>query len=184
MIGRATFSPCGRYRYQLTRQWHAGDPAWCVWWMLNPSKASATESDLTVAKTIGFAQRWGFGGNIIVNMFALVSTNPKIMALDHDPIGPDNDVHLWNILRAPSVTRIVCAWGNLPTGCTDGPLWRRIDEWARHLKDDCRTVCLGRTKNGEPRHPSRLGYNAEVEPFPVRMGNPPRVVGAGGIEGW
>lgn len=182
--GTAIFSPCGRYRYRLTRQWHTGEPALCLWWMLNPSKAGADIGDLTVAKTCGFSQRWGFGGEIIVNMYGLVSTNPKIMLTDHDPVGPENDAYLLSAMALPNVARIVCAWGNLPWGDKDGPHWRRVDGWARRLKSDPRTVCLGRTALGEPRHPSRLGYATEVEPFRVSMGNPPRVVGAGGVVGW
>ena len=175
--GTATFSPCERYRYRLTRQWHAGEPALCAWVMLNPSKADAAENDLTIAKVCGFSQRWGFGGAIVVNMFALVSTNPKVMLTDDDPVGPDNDAHLRSVLRdMPAVARIVCAWGNLPWGAK-GPVtyWKRVDSWARELKHDRRSVCLGRTKTlGEPRHPSRLGYATEVEPFLARYYTPDR----------
>ena len=181
--GTATFSPCERYRYRLTRQWHAGEPALCAWWMLNPSKADAADNDLTIAKVCGFSQRWGFGGAVVVNMFALVSTNPKVMLTDDDPVGPDNDAHLRSVLRdMPAVARIVCAWGNLPWGAK-GPVtyWKRVDSWARELKHDRRSVCLGRTKTlGEPRHPSRLGYATELEPFLARCSGKPRVVGIGG----
>lgn len=167
MQGTAIFSPCGRYRYLLTRQWHAGDPALCAWWGLNPSKADAEKNDLTISKMCGFSQRWGFGGLIVVNMFALISTNPKIMVTDHDPVGGDLDAHLWALLRLDKrVTRIVCCWGNLPT--REKRLWCRVDDWARKLKADPRAVCLGRTKTaGEPRHPSRLGYATDLEPLGI-----------------
>lgn len=180
--GTATFSPCGRYRYRLTRQWQAGEPVLCAWWMLNPSKADAAENDLTIAKVCGFSQRWGFGGAVVVNMFALVSTNPKVMLTDDDPVGLDNDAYLRSVLHdMPAVARIVCAWGNIPWGAGGGvTYWKRVDSWARELKHDRRSVCLGRTKtHGEPRHPSRLGYATEVEPFLARCSGRPRVVGIG-----
>jgi hypothetical protein len=181
--GTAVFSSCGRYRYRLTRQWHVGDVSVCAWLMLNPSKADADHDDMTIAKASGFSQRWGFGGLVVVNMFGLVSTNPKIMLTDDDPVGPENDAHLRSVLRdTPAVGRIVCAWGNLPwrdNGKTT--YWGRVDSWARELKRDRRAMCLGRTTTtGEPRHPSRLGYATEVEPFLARCAGKTRVIGVGG----
>ena len=183
----ATFSPCKRYRYRLSREWNSDLPL-CAWWMLNPSRANAVDNDLTIIKICGFAKRWGFGGVVAVNMFGLVSTDPKLLRVTSDPIGPKNATNLSRILQDyPRMTRIVCAWGNLPWSFGVYSLWRHVDEWARKLKNDPRTVCLGRTKLGEPRHPSRIGYMTPTESFGVRNGpnlNGPHVIGAGGVLGF
>lgn len=99
----AVFSTCGAYRYQLASRWDpTKDPL--VWVMLNPSKAGQTrpdgkvETDMTYAKCCGFAERWGFGGVVLVNLYAYIETQSHILdalaAAQIDLVGPDNDAHL------------------------------------------------------------------------------------------
>lgn len=98
-------------------------------------------------------------------MFALVSTDPNALLTDPEPVGSANDDYLRRVLYdMPRVTQIVCAWGGLPRALAEMP---RVQHWTQELQRDSRSVCLGRTKTGHPRHPSRIGYATEVEPFGV-----------------
>lgn len=66
---RALLSSCGKYRYRLLRQWSAG--AYVLWIMLNPSTADAYQDDRTVGRVCEFSRRWGYGGALIGNLYAL-----------------------------------------------------------------------------------------------------------------
>jgi len=87
--GRGTeLSPCGIYRYTLTREWEDGR---CVaWLMFNPSNADATDDDATIRKCIGFSKRWGYGRMAVVNLYGVRSRDPKTVAKTADPVGPLN----------------------------------------------------------------------------------------------
>ena len=144
----ATISPCGRYRYTLTRDWTRGAGR-MLWVMLNPSTADASMDDPTIRRCVSFAQSWGFCGLTVVNLFALRATDPRELARVDDPIGPDNNEV---IARAAHEHLFVCAgWG--AHGSYLGRSAEVIDIITRR-----RSVihCLGTTKSGEPRHPLYL----------------------------
>ena len=154
----AVLSACGTYRYRLDRWWDDGT---CVTWlMLNPSTADATIDDPTIRKCMGFSKRWGFGRMIAVNLFALRATDPRKLAKNTDPVGPEND---WYIRQAFKDSRqVVCAWGCLQHLTPNlRPRIRRVLSLAieEYLPDDI--VTLGYRKDGAPRHPLMLGYDSE-----------------------
>lgn len=145
MIRDALVSPCERYRYTLYRRWSPHQPM-VVWVMLNPSKADATKDDATVRTCIRLSLAWSFGGLVVVNLFALRSTDPGMLAADHEPVGPENDLMIERECTGDRV--IVAAWGAHPfararakTVC-DALIARR-----RCL------FCIGLTQEGFPRHP-------------------------------
>ena len=72
----AHFSPCERYRYRLWRCWDASKWKLAIIG-LNPSTATHEEDDPTIRRCIGFAKRDGYGGLLMLNLFALRSTDPK-----------------------------------------------------------------------------------------------------------
>lgn len=139
----ALFSACGLYRYTLSRTW-GDEPAVC-WIMLNPSKATAEISDPTVTRCIRFAERWGAGGIVVVNLFALRSTDPGELYKSKAPIGQQND---WHIQESARGRRVVAAWGN-----HGGHLGRAADVLAMLRAADVGIECLGWTKAYQPKHP-------------------------------
>jgi hypothetical protein len=143
----ATFSACRTYRYALTRRW-AADKPWAVFVMLNPSTADAFTVDPTVRRCIGFARSWGAGGLMVVNAFALRSTDPIALYRHPDPIGPANDTVIAEALTGDHVGWVVTAWG------AHGVLHGRAEQVDRILRShSVRPLCLGLTKEGHPRHP-------------------------------
>jgi hypothetical protein len=158
----AVLSPCGRYRYRLWRTWDASR-APALWIMLNPSTADATRDDLTLAKCQGFARQWQAGGVVVVNLFAWRATSPAELAAQHaagvDVVGPDNDAHVREAISAAVGGAIVCAWGDHPLARIH---WRRVGAL---LPTDAEVVCLGRTKAGAPKHPSRIPYSTPTARF-------------------
>lgn len=139
----AIFSDDGAYRYRLWRIWSEVEPtiAFC---MLNPSTATAEIEDPTIRRCIGFAKAWGYGGLVVVNIFALRSTDPLVLYKHSDPIGPDNDAHIANVRH--TVPLMIAAWG------AHGNLKSR-GFMVKHMVE---TKTLGLTSGGQPKHPLYL----------------------------
>lgn len=152
----AVFSACDRYRYRLTRHWEPDGPT-VAFVMLNPSTADEMVADPTVRRCIGFAKREGAGQLVVVNLFALRSTDPAQLARADDPIGPGNDQHILTAARDASL--VVAAWGAHPA--------------AADRADDVRAMltAIGHplyrigppTKDGHPRHPLYLNAETPLE---------------------
>jgi hypothetical protein len=107
-VSTAKFSPCKNYRYILTRIWGKGDNL-AMFVGLNPSTADEANSDPTVTRCVLYAQRWGYDGLIMTNIFAWRSTDPKALYAVPEPIGEENDA--WLVTAAATAKIVVLAWG-------------------------------------------------------------------------
>lgn len=150
----AIFSDCRSYRYVLRRSWDDGLPPLVVIG-LNPSTADETVDDPTIRRCIGFAKRESYGGLVMLNLFAFRATDPRELTLAVDPVGPDNDRWLGEETLEHNV---LCAWG--AHHMADGrESWLRrsfVRNW----------MCLGKTKNGAPRHPLYLPADTGLVGYP------------------
>lgn len=140
MRSGAEFSPDRKYRYALWRIWDESKPL-VMFIGLNPSTANETETDPTITRVMGFARSWGFGGFYMMNLFAIVGSDPKILLTERDPLG-DND--RWLVEISEKCDRIVFAWGVFKQAKI-----RRAEVAAKFP----RAYCLKKTKDGHPWHP-------------------------------
>lgn len=155
----ATFSPCGTFRYTLTRTWDPSVPPLVVL-MCNPSTADETANDPTVARCQSRAQRMGAGGLVVVNIFALRSTDPAMLYKVADPVGPDNDRAIQDVCR--SARQVICAWGN------PGKLLGRgayVLDMLRGM--DVPVFALALNADGSPKHP--LYVRSDAAPFLIPL---------------
>ena len=159
MIKSAKLSGCRTWRYALWRTWDRKKPR-AVFIGLNPSTADETEDDPTIRRCIGFARAWGCGGIRMVNVFAFRATKPKELAKAEDPIGPDNDYWLGVIADVARTKEapVVAAWGAHRIGTDRIKTIRFI--FKRNI-----VVCLGRTKDGSPRHPLYVAGGTRLESY-------------------
>lgn len=151
---RAEISPCGTYRYVLTRE-ISTMLRWvkpCLFIMLNPSTADAFKDDPTIRRCMGFAEREGCTDLTVINLFALRATNPKELFNHKDPIGPLNDQKMAEQIEKHWMGITVAAWGAHPMAAERAKILSRYD----HIK------CLGKTKNGNPKHPLYLKSNSSL----------------------
>jgi hypothetical protein len=150
-------SPCKKYRYWLTRWWDKNRPL-AVFIMLNPSRANAAKDDPTIHCCVRLAQREGFGGIRVVNLFALRTPSRSKLARHQDPVGPDNDLHLRRAVQLGAV--VILAWGEKVV-VKSRPLnvLRRLRKTAKSLK------CIEILKRGQPRHPLFLPKKATLIDF-------------------
>ena len=173
----AVFSPDRAYRYMLARTWDGYDTTGMlfpeatrplmVFVMLNPSVADGAENDPTIRRCIGFAKRERCGGILVVNLCAYVSTDPKRLLDVDDPIGPKNVEIVQLALRGPLMAVRVAAWGRVSPKVLE-----RAKEVIVAAKLAGALWCLGKTKDGQPRHPVRLANDTPLvsmvdgRPFP------------------
>lgn len=149
----AVISADEQYRYELTRSWgFSDDDPYVLWVMLNPSTADADIDDPTIRRCIGFTREWGFQRLVVVNLFALRSPDPKALEKANiDPVGPTNDQYIAKNAKAASL--IVAAWG----------AHRMIRSRAMTVKNRLPfPMCLGKTKDGYPRHPLYVPASTKV----------------------
>ncbi|RMH49565.1 MAG: DUF1643 domain-containing protein [Alphaproteobacteria bacterium] len=153
----AVYSPCERYRYELTRVWRPDDGR-ILFVMLNPSTATEVQNDPTVERCERRARALGYGAFRVTNIFAFRATDPRVMRAADDPVGPENDQAI--VAGAEWADTIVCAWGTHGAHLGRGPAVERL------LRATGRPLHhLGLTREGHPRHPLYVGYRVQPTPW-------------------
>ena len=166
--GAALFSPDSAYRYLLRRR-IGGRRGRLLFVMLNPSKADETRDDATIRRCIGFAERWGYGEMEVANLFGLMATDARELLRHDDPVGAGNDAAIRAALARADVVAlaradvVALAWGNHAAH----PKHRaRAAVVMRMIRGVCMPYRIGGlTKQGQPRHPLRLAYDATLVPY-------------------
>jgi hypothetical protein len=151
-VAGAVFSNDRRYRYTLWRRWARKDlpieqTRICAFVGLNPSTANECTEDPTVRRCINFSRDWGFDTFVMLNIFAWRDTDPAIMKRQKAPIGACNEEAIRTVQLLAS--RMVACWG------IDGDYMGQGERILK-LLDKTKTVHLGLTKEGHPKHPLYL----------------------------
>lgn len=157
MYSDATISRCGRYRYMLRRVWDSSRPLVCFI-CCNPSTADATHDDPTVRRLIGYARDWGYGGLVLVNLYAWRATKPSDIYKQTDPVGPDNDSTIQ--LAALLAARVVVAWGAFGAHLNRD---RQVAELLRSAGVEPYAIAVN--ADGSPGHPLYLRKALEPQPW-------------------
>ena len=121
---------------------------------LNPSTAEEEVDDPTVRRCLNYAKNWGYGGFILVNLFAYRTTFPSNLKKVKYPIGKDNDKYIMTQSKKADIT--VAAWGN------NGNLYSR-DMKVLSLVPNL--MCLKVNKSGQPAHPLYLKNDLKLTKF-------------------
>ena len=135
---------------------------------LNPSTADDQKPDMTIRKVLGFADRYGYDGFIMINLYAHRTPYPDCLPQVIDPNCHQNNLReISTLLRSLPQPNLLAAWSESITvrpylkECLTSllsqlailnPTWWKIGEY---------------TKTGHPRHPSRAAYNLVLNPFDV-----------------
>lgn len=186
--GDATFSRDGRLRMQLRRWWVDRPKRWGAWLMTNPSHAGKKKNDPTMLRVIHFTRSWGYDGCIVVNIYPIVSSDPREAFLwsrwaDNGPDWYARDGMQSNLAQIEEVGRMSClrvvafgsqvgehdsAWVEQCIERFGQPFDYPDSGWAY----DERCMCLGSTKDGWPIHPLARGKNRipdDARPMPWRL---------------
>ena len=127
-------------------------PKACINYWAKPSTADETKDDPTIRRSMHYAYRWGFGGLIMVNLFAFKATLPSDLRKANHPIGEDNNKFIIEYQRESGI--VLVAWGN------DGALHNRDKEVLDFINNP---MCLKINKTGQPAHP--LYQNKGLSPI-------------------
>ena len=149
----ANFSSCRKYRYSLSRIWD-NQKKFVLFIGLNPSTADEEVDDPTIRRCFGYAQKWGYGGFIMVNLFAYRTTLPANLKKVKYPVGRDNDKYIVKLSKKADIT--VAAWGN------NGNLFSRDKEVLNLVPS---LMCLKVNKSGQPSHPLYLKKDLKLTKF-------------------
>ena len=182
-------SPCGKHRLWLARSlegrsglFSAKDRAFSredviSWIMFNSSTATRTRDDPTIKRVQGFSRRAGFKVALVGNLFTYRTPSPAILGglwNNPNPVPnlPQADAYLSWMFRHSAMT--VLAWGS-GSGLRNS-LARKYFEirsfklinFLRMTRDDHggSLYCLGRTRNGQPKHPLYLPSDTPFEFIP------------------
>ena len=153
----AQFSRCRRWRYLLWRRWDAARPV-ANFLMLNPSTADEFKLDPSCTRARNYAERWGFGGLIVTNIFGWRATDPKAMRSVKNPVGRGNDAAILRAAREAKL--VVCAWGTHGEHMGRGAL-------VVELLKEVQLHSLRVTAGGHPCHPLYLPQTLTPAVFPL-----------------
>ena len=153
----AEISPCGQYRYLLTRSRMFGAGA-CTFIMLNPSTADGLVDDPTIRRCLGFIEDWGYRQLRVVNLFSWRATYPRDMLKQMDPVGPNGN--RWIMDACSDANLIVCAWG-----ANSARAVRARGDYVRSMlvSAGVKLHHLGLSTDGFPRHPLFLERSTKPE---------------------
>lgn len=135
---------------------------------LNPSTADDQKPDQTLSKLLGFAERNGFDGFLMLNLYPQRTPYPqKLHKRAQKKYLNENLRQIESVLKKVEAGAFLAAWGGdiqirpylakslqqlLSLTTTSRLPWLRIGSF---------------TKAGHPRHPSRAAYRLGLEPFDV-----------------
>lgn len=154
----AIFSPNKNYRFSLWRRWN--DKPMAMFIGLNPSTANEKKDDPTIRRVTRFAFDFGCGGFFMMNLFAFVTPYPSHLPEGRGGMETEND--LWLDKASLESDRVIYAWGAFGQ-----------PKWASHIKERADAIiqhfpgayCLGKTKEGYPKHPLYLSSDTKLEVF-------------------
>lgn len=149
----AIFTEDRRYRYALWRIWSTVRPPMLLIG-LNPSYANELKDDPTVTRCIVRAERYGYGGLLMANLYGYVSTDPKELLTNGDTVGELTDHYLKQMISISG--RQVCGWGSFK------PVVKRAPTVLAMIKEP---YCLGVNQDGQPKHPLYIGYKIPIRKY-------------------
>lgn len=156
----ADFSEDRKYRHSLWRIWDESKPL-IMFIGLNPSTANEVGNDPTIRRVISFAKSWGYGGVYMMNLFSFVTPYPAELKKNEKYLNQfQNFSEIESI--AKGCDKIIFAWGNFEEA---------IDAGKEISFKFPNAYCLGKNKNGSPKHPLYIKSDVELISFTPKTTN-------------
>ncbi len=146
----AIFSEDRKYRYALWRVWSSAKNL-LMTIGLNPSVASELKDDATITRLMARAYKLGYGGLLMANLYAFVSTNPDNLLNNGNAIGEHTDHYIKQMVEISEVQ--LCGWGSFRA------VTKRANTVFSMLTNP---YCLGVNGDGQPKHPLYISYKTPM----------------------
>ena len=148
------------YRQFLGRHWDHNLPYMGLV-MLNPSVANGDKDDPTIRRCIDFAQRLGFGGIEVYNIYDFIATDQDDLMRAKRKVSTSGNVMIGSMgFSEKWFDTVVFACGKPKKGDHKA----RITEVYDIVKEQgFKVKCLGITKEGYPRHPLYLKKETQLK---------------------
>jgi len=166
------FSDCKYYRWSLDLKISLRKKE-IIFIGLNPSKTNQTFLDNTTKKIIKICDKYNYGKIKLINLFALISTSPKLLQIHNDPIGFINNEVIENNINYWSKS-INCdlwlGWGNKGTLFNrDVQVCKIINKYISYKKKNfsikTQPLLVNKTKYNNPMHPLYCPDNSRLLKF-------------------
>lgn len=154
----AVLDTTNKYRYTLSRRWGSNTSNIVNFILLNPSTADDKVDDPTVKACITFAQKAGFDGLKVTNLFAYRARDPEEMMACLLPHGAKNDKHILRVGK--NAKAIVIAWGNHGVHCgRDQEVLKLLSRFKKKV------FYLKMTRENQPSHPLYIKRTTKFKRF-------------------
>ena len=168
----AVFSlgPNPLWRYRLDREVDLFGRITVAFLLHNGSTAGGDADDPTSTRCIGFGRRFGARRIVMVNSWAGIATKPRDLWAMDDPVGPDNDRHIAEVLAevAASGGFVIVGWGVVspPARLRAAALARlaAVEDLLR--ASGCPVRALGINGDDSPKHPLYVRADRPALPWP------------------
>ncbi len=129
---------------------------------LNPSTADDKKSDPTMSKVLGFAERGGFDGAIMLNLYPLRATEKEALPEKHcSDLYQSNLKHIEEVLKRHQKPTVLLAFGNFVT--ERNYLKSALkDIIALGEKYQAQWKCIALNGTGYPKHPLYASSSSEL----------------------
>lgn len=135
---------------------------------LNPSTADDSKPDQSISKLMGFAERNGYDGFIMLNLYPQRTPYPnRLHQRRQAALHAENMRAVQGILNQYPNVQLLAAWGSIIHHRT----W--LPDCLLQLNKLCEKsgqswIQIGNgTAAGHPRHPSRASYDLALKPFDI-----------------
>lgn len=146
------------YRYSLEVIWNRDRPL-LGYKFLNPSTANAFQDDATSSIIETRARLLRFGGYILTNVYAYMTTWPEFLFYADDPIGPRNEE--FTASQLARVEMMVVGWGQNVIPFDAISVCRQIKA------SGVPTFCVAINKDGTPKHPLYTSFKSTLLEYPL-----------------
>lgn len=159
----AEFSKDRKYRYALWRIWDETKPlVMCIG--LNPSTANEDKNDPTITKLEKIMRHNGYGGFYMMNLFPLVSADPKVLVEFYDDTQSHDTEDMENMRWLLDIKRkckdVVFAWGG----------FKEAEQRAKSVIGYFKlALCLKINNNGSPKHPLYCKDDSALFPYEYEL---------------
>ena len=130
---------------------------------LNPSTADDTRKDPTMTRVLKFAENNGFDGYVMLNLYPQRSTSPDNMDKKvNEDFYQKNLLYIEDFLSKEDTPVVLLCYGTkIHTRDYLYDSLAKIKEIGK--KYNVQWKCIGITKGGDPKHPSRAGYGVFID---------------------